>query len=211
MDEEALRQAYGARLEVPKATAVALEEKVCDDLAGIDHVDRVSFRAKELDSFAEKVLSRRVEPPYIHPLTEVEDQIAGRILVFFRSDIDIVRNRLEEVFSPVESSRREPQKDAEFGYESHHTVCVIPIEVKPNEWSDLSDMPNTFELQIRTLCMHAWAEPQHDIDYKSADDLSRDDRRELAWIAASIWGADHAFERVMKRRTNTPADGDDAA
>jgi ppGpp synthetase/RelA/SpoT-type nucleotidyltranferase len=60
-------------------------------------------------------------------------------------------------------------------------------------------MPTTFELQIRTLCMHAWAEPQHDVGYKSAEELSREDRRELAWIAASIWGADHGFERVLKR------------
>lgn len=208
MDENALRDAYSVRFPLLQTTARNLEKKVRDDLAQLDHIDRVTFRAKGLDSFVEKVLERKVDPPYNHPLTEVEDQMAGRILVFFLSDIEAVRSRMEEVFTFVESSRREPQKDAEFGYESHHAVCVIPPEVKPNGWAEQADMPNTFELQIRTLSMHAWAEPQHDIGYKSVDDLSREDRRELAWIAASIWGADQAFERVIKRRGFTRDDSD---
>ncbi len=200
MDENSLKAAYSSRIEILQSTAARLETKVQDDLSELGHIDRVSFRAKGIESFVEKVLERKVEPPYKHPLTEVEDQIAGRVLVFFLSDIEFVRSRLEQVFTFVESTRREPKKDAEFGYESHHTVCVIPPEVKSNDWNDQPDMPNTFELQIRTLCMHAWAEPQHDVGYKSTEELTREDRRELAWVAASIWGADHAFERVVKRR-----------
>jgi ppGpp synthetase/RelA/SpoT-type nucleotidyltranferase len=60
-------------------------------------------------------------------------------------------------------------------------------------------MPSTFELQIRTLFMHAWAEPQHDMGYKAAQELTREIRRELAWIAASAWGADQAYDRVFQR------------
>ncbi|MBL9164632.1 MAG: hypothetical protein JNL18_18030 [Planctomycetaceae bacterium] len=200
MDRDSLSKQYVKRSGLLKQTALNLEMKVHDDLTEVGHVDRISFRAKGLDSFLQKVLERKVDPPYENPLTEVEDQLAGRILVFFLSDMDLVRARLEQVFTFVESARREPQKDAEFGYESHHVVCVIPPEVKPNGWSDEADMPNTFELQIRTLCMHAWAEPQHDVGYKSTEDLTKEDRRELAWVAASIWGADHALERVWKRR-----------
>lgn len=200
MDKEALSTAYAKRVGLLTQTAATLENKVLDDLADVHHVDRVSFRAKGLSSFVDKVMERKVDPPYECPLTEVEDQIAGRILVFFLSDIDAIRARLEQVFTFVESARREPQKDAEFGYESHHAVCIIPPEVKPDGWNAESDMPNTFEFQVRTLCMHAWAEPQHDVGYKVTEELTREDRRELAWVAASIWGADHAFERVMQRR-----------
>lgn len=199
MDENSLRYAYSARHPILKTAATNLEAKIRDDLAEIQHIDRVSFRAKAIDSFVGKVVTRRIGPPYEHPLREVEDQVAGRILVFFRRDIETVQGRLAETLTFVESSRREPQKDAEFGYESHHLVCLIPLEVKPNGWADQEDMPTTFELQLRTLCMHAWAEPQHDVGYKSVDELSRENRRELAWIAASIWGADNAFERVLSR------------
>lgn len=60
-------------------------------------------------------------------------------------------------------------------------------------------MPETFELQVRTLFMHAWAEPQHNLGYKSPGDLSKEHRRHLAWIAASAWGADRGSRRLGKR------------
>jgi putative GTP pyrophosphokinase len=44
--------------------------------------------------------------------------------------------------------------------------------------------------------MHAYAEPQHNIGYKPTGELPRQIKRELAWIAASAWGADQAFERL---------------
>jgi len=53
-------------------------------------------------------------------------------------------------------------------------------------------------LQIRTIFMHAYSEPQHDFAYKAAGDLPPNVRRELAWIAASAWGADQAYARVAE-------------
>jgi ppGpp synthetase/RelA/SpoT-type nucleotidyltranferase len=55
-------------------------------------------------------------------------------------------------------------------------------------------MPETFELQVRTLFMHAWAEPQHDLGYKGPGDLTKLQKKRLAWVAASAWGADHELE-----------------
>jgi putative GTP pyrophosphokinase len=52
---------------------------------------------------------------------------------------------------------------------------------------------------VRTLFQHAYAEPQHDVAYKAKTPLTRDDKRELAWIAASAWGADQALMRVRKQ------------
>ena len=76
MDENALRDAYTARLPLLKTTAGNLEQKVRDDLAQLDHIDRVTFRGKGLDSFVAKVLEPKVDPPYDHPLTEVADRMA---------------------------------------------------------------------------------------------------------------------------------------
>lgn len=41
-------------------------------------------------------------------------------------------------------------------------------------------MPVTFELQVRTHFMHAWAEPQHDLGYTPDGVVERDHRRQLA-------------------------------
>jgi len=89
-------------------------------------------------------------------------------------------------------------KDEEFGYESHHLICMIPPQAKHIGWNNLEDAPRTFELQVRTLFMHAWAEPQQDPEYKAAEDLPREMLRELSWIAAPSWGPDQAFERIVE-------------
>ena len=214
VDKGELHSAYVSRLPILKTLAGALEAEVQACLEDVPHVDRVSFRAKSVESFMAKTWRSDNDPPYVHPLEEVEDQVAGRVLVFFRSDIDLVQDKCERYFHPVESTRRHPAKDAEFGYESHHIVFTIPPQVKPDGWAELVDPPSTFELQIRTLFMHAWAEPQHDLGYKSVTDLPADQRRELAWIAASAWGADHALQRIFDHHQTTgsvtrgPEDGD---
>lgn len=191
-----LRQRYQVRMPFLQELAANLEREVRRQFEGVAHVDRISFRAKGIDSFLGKVLERRVEPGYDEPLIEVEDQAAGRILVFFLSDVEPARVQAERLFTPVEAVQRRPARYNEFDYESFHAIYGIPPQMKPAGWDEHDDLPRTFELQIRTLFQHAYAEPQHDLAYKPETPPSDEIRRELAWVAASSWGADQAIERV---------------
>jgi ppGpp synthetase/RelA/SpoT-type nucleotidyltranferase len=74
---------------------------------------------------------------------------------------------------------------------------MISPDVQPGGWAELSERPTTFELQVRTLFMHAWAEPQHDIAYKAPVPLTHDEKRQLAWAASNAWGGDAIFEQVL--------------
>ncbi len=193
-DNDGIKAAFAARLPVLLALANVLESGTREELEGVPHIDRIVFRVKESTSFVTKAL----RPKYEAPLTEIEDQVAGRIITFFRDDIPIVREHLESRFGAVEHKVREPEEPDEFGYESDHFVFVIPEHLKPDGWNDLDDMPTTFELQLRTLFMHAWAEPQHDLAYKP-DEIDRLSKKELAWAAASAWGADRVLNDVAHR------------
>jgi putative GTP pyrophosphokinase len=202
---------YEMRVPLLRLLAKALEEETNAALNALSHIDRISFRVKGTRSFVEKALDRKADPPYDNPLVEVEDQVAGRVIVFFLSDVPLVLNRLKGTFNTVELRHARPPKDQEFGYESHHLICVAPPHLTPNGWGETTDLPTTFELQIRTTFMHAYAEPQHDVGYKTSADLPRDIRRELGWIAASAWGADQALERIHKwdaARADTAHSGD---
>ena len=189
---------YESRFPILLELKNELERLTKIALSGIENIDRVSFRVKNSISFFDKASDPDNDPPYSHPLAEIEDQVAGRIIVFFRDDLDIVKNKLQGTFNTVEFERRRPKADAEFGYESNHLIFKIPPQDKTEEWEKCDDLPETFELQIRTIFMHAYAEPQHDFGYKSAQELPQDIRRELAWIAASAWGADRAYGRVYR-------------
>jgi putative GTP pyrophosphokinase len=194
-----LTAAFERRHPLLEQLAANLHTVTLGQLDGTPHIDRISFRTKSVDSFVGKVIERHLDPPYQEPLVEVEDQVAGRVIVFFTDDIDIVRESVDHLFSAVEASRHEPDRENEFDYESFHAVYAIPPNVLPQGWDEIDAMPETFELQIRTLFQHAYAEPQHDVAYKATVPLPREDRRELAWIAANAWGADQALLRVRRR------------
>jgi putative GTP pyrophosphokinase len=199
MSEPALRSAYAARGPLLKELADRLDDATRAALDGVAHIDRICFRVKEPGSFVKKAKSAK----YTSPLAEVEDQVAGRVITFFRDDIPVVRRRLTDWFGDVEHVVKEPAGPTEFGYESDHYVFVITEHLKPEGWQDLSEMPTTFELQVRTLFMHAWAEPQHDLGYKADTSLDRETARELAWVAASAWGADRTLNEIARRGTTT--------
>lgn len=198
MDRDSLRNAYEGRRPLLEEAKDSIFLETQEALMGLSHIDRVYFRVKGTESFLEKALAPDNSPPYQYALAEIEDQIAGRIIVFFLSDFEKVQERLAGTFSSVERKHSRPSKDEEFGYESYHMICTIPPHLKPAGWNELVDPPNTFEIQIRTIFMHAYSEPQHDIGYKGSKDLPGDIRRELAWIAASAWGADRAYQRVAE-------------
>jgi len=68
-------------------------------------------------------------------------------------------------------------------------------------------MPMTFELQIRTLFMHAYAEPQHKLEYKGVAELPAEIRKELSWIAGVSVGSGPEHSRAcveVAARPDTP-------
>ena len=192
---------FARRLPVLEQLATTLDKKTREALDGVQHIDRIIFRAKDPHSFTQKAQKSLPDDAsrlkYDDPFTQLEDQVAGRVITFFKDDIAVVREKLATWFGAVEHEVKEPAGPAEFGYESDHFVFVIPEHCKPAEWQSLDRMPTTFEFQIRTLFMHAWAEPQHDLGYKG--DLDADTRRELAWVAASSWGADRILNDIARR------------
>lgn len=199
MTSDELTERFMERRPSLEHIARAMEAEIWTALDGIEGIDRVSFRAKKLDSFLTKASKRNEDGTlkYTHPLEEIEDQVAGRVQVLFRSTILAVRARLEEHFHAVEAVTKE-KDEFSFGYESLHLVMQIPPQVFAPGWASREDRIVTMELQVRTLFMHAWAELEHDLGYKLHESvqLTKEERKSLSWAAASAWGADQEFERV---------------
>jgi putative GTP pyrophosphokinase len=192
-----IEAAYAARSSLLSELADKLEGELRSLLSGVSHVDRVSFRAKSITSFVEKAndLGEDGRPKYAHPLEEIEDQVAGRILVFFRSDIAAVLDAIEGKWRKAEQQHKKPARTSQFDYETTHRVCLITPDMWPEGWSTLEDPPTTFELQIRTLAQHAWSEPQHGF-YKRGSGLPESSERKMYWAAASAWGIDSIWEDI---------------
>lgn len=56
-----------------------------------------------------------------------------------------------------------------------------------------------FEIQIRTILQHAWAEIDHDRNYKSASELPIDLQREFSRLSANLESVDVDFQQLVDK------------
>jgi putative GTP pyrophosphokinase len=103
--------------------------------------------------------------------------------------------------SSIELKDHVPESESEFGYFGRHYILFVQSDViVPGV--DKSLLPRVFELQVKTLFQHAWAEGEHDLGYKlGAKPLTKDDKRRFAFASAQAWGADRMFEELFQERS----------
>ncbi|TBZ07462.1 GTP pyrophosphokinase [Rhizobium leguminosarum] len=195
-----VEEEYGARYDkVLVPLSASLSDLLAEHLSGRERVDRISSRPKSVDRFvakAAKITDRGVRK-YEHPLAQIQDQIGARVTVFYKSDVESVREVLMRYLRPVESRDLVPASEWEFGYFGWHSVCLFPAELIMPDWP-AEHVPNFFELQVKTLFQHAWSEANHDLGYKpERGGLTPDQNRMLAFASAQAWGADRAFEELF--------------
>lgn len=192
-----IREDYTKRYnEALTRIAKCLEEELKENLTGTQHIDRVSARAKSIDRFvakAEKIENGK--PKYDSPLSQIQDQIGARIIVFYLNDIENIENIITKYYTKVEERQLIPESEKEFGYEGKHYILLLPKDIVDEE-IDSTLVPTFFELQIKTLYQHAFSEASHDLAYKPSIELDRDQKRKVAFTAAQSWGADQIFSEL---------------
>lgn len=195
-----LKEIYEARYEhVLIPLAERLEAYLRDVFKGVARVDRISARPKSIDRFIAKSAAKIDDGSnkYREPIEQIQDQIGARIIVLFKQDVESAAKIAAAHLRYVESKEIEPQAVYEFSYFGRHFVSLIPEDVLQDGW-DKSMIPGFFELQIKTVFQHAWSEASHDVGYKPLlGELSRDDKRALAFASAQAWGADKAFAEIF--------------
>jgi putative GTP pyrophosphokinase len=165
-------------------------------------IDRITARAKSIDSFLKKAQTKdNNHSIYEDPLNQIQDQIGARIILFYKSDIDTISSEVKKYFRFIEEKEIVPDRDQEFGYFGVHFLLLFPSDVFDIKISQ-KDSPKCFELQIKTLYQHAWSEANHDLGYKPSCDLTKEEKRKIAFTAAQSWGADLIFDELFKSKSS---------
>ena len=143
----------------------AIEDVLSD--AGLTY-DHVTARVKEWRSLRSKSRKRRPDGMlmYPHPWQDIHDLIGVRVTTYHSTEIPRIIEALTEVFEVRRSVDKTAQTrvSGSFGYGSHHLILrVPPARVAPVLQAYAG---REFEVQIRTVLQHAWAEFEHDIRYK---------------------------------------------
>ncbi len=171
---------------------------IADILKDTQHIDSITGRVKSIKSFSEKA-QKEVEGKlkYSDPLIQIQDQIGVRIIVFYKSDIETITQKILTYFTEIEQKRHIPDDPSKFNYEAVHLILAIPDDYR-NQKPEPEECPEFFELQIHTLFQHALAEAGHNLSYKPSSPIDDEQERKVAFVAAQAWGADLIFNELIQ-------------
>ena len=165
-------------------------------------VNFVEARAKEPESFGAKAEAPSENDPrapkYRHPLDDITDLAGVRIITFFPRTVESVGDCIREEFDVLEHTdlSRTLLQEERFGYQSEHYLVRLSSkrttlpEYKPH-------LGLVAEVQVRTILQHAWAEIEHDIQYKSPITIPNTIRRRFMALAGVLEIADREFQSIQ--------------
>ena len=199
--QELLAQ-YDSLLPVYSKMADAIPEKLKDFFAeaGII-VAAVEHRVKTRSSLAGKL---RLKGGKYHDIFDITDLVGIRVITFYIDDVDKVASVLERLFEiDWENSidKRKAHDIDSFGYLSLHYICRIPESAYTDpEHPEVNKI--RFEVQMRTVLQHAWANMNHDTGYKSGVEIPRVYMRDMSRLAGMLELVDDEFSRIRREITD---------
>ncbi|WP_425419845.1 hypothetical protein [Oricola indica] len=160
----------------------------------------IEARAKSIESFSKKAARRSAdgELRYIDAIREITDLAGVRIITYTLHDVSKVCRFVEDNFSIIEKKDigEERFRAGKFGYQSIHYLIKFS-----DERVSLPDSRKykglVCEIQVRTVLQHAWAEIEHDIQYKNQSDLPRSLQRKFIALAGLLEVADREFQSIQ--------------
>jgi putative GTP pyrophosphokinase len=152
----------------------------------------ITFRTKTIES----VLDKNRRKKYRSPEKEITDFAGVRVITYISSDASKVSELIKKYFSVDESkslNKGSILASDQVGYHSFHYICSF----SENRLSLPENSAYTglvFEIQVRTVLQHAWAEIEHDRNYKFSGVLPDKLRRRLYLISGLLEIADREFD-----------------
>lgn len=153
-------------------------------------VAAIESRIKSYDSLAGKLELKGHKYKSLAGLTDI---LGLRVITFYIDDVDKVASAVERLFTIDWDNTVDKRKIHEidsFGYLSLHYICSIP------------DFPYRFEIQMRTLLQHAWANMDHDTGYKSGVEIPKRYMRNMSRLAGMLELVDDEFSKIRIELTD---------
>jgi ppGpp synthetase/RelA/SpoT-type nucleotidyltranferase len=182
---------YGERMK--ELTHIAL-------LEGGVRPHTVMYRVKERSS-AERKIERKARADY--SLKDVTDLLGLRVITYFDYEVNKAAEIIEAEFAVDHANsvdKRTTLDPDRFGYLSlHYVVTLGASRRKLAEYRTFEGV--RFEIQIRSILQHAWAEIEHDLGYKSAHAIPAPLRRRFSRLAGLLELADEEFTQIRRSVT----------
>jgi putative GTP pyrophosphokinase len=192
MESNVLLEKYDSDIELYKNLAQSMNTLVNSFLSSSEiSPHSVSSRVKERSS-----LSRKIDTKSKYNSIEQVTDITGiRIITHYSDEVDKIAEIIEKEFLvDTENSidKRSSLDPDRFGYLSvHYVVSLRPDRCALLEYKRFDNLK--FEIQIRSILQHTWAEIEHDIGYKAKVEVPKPIRRKFSRLAGLLELADSEF------------------
>lgn len=159
-------------------------------------IHAVTNRAKDVDSFKTKI----DDPKYDDPLKQITDLSGIRIIAYVEDDLIPICKIIEETLDIDQHNSGDKSVELgidKVGYKSIHYIAKIKIDrLKLPEYKKFKDLK--FEIQVRTILQHAWAEIEHDRNYKFNGVLPQEITRRFKILAGTLELIDREFNQLSR-------------
>jgi ppGpp synthetase/RelA/SpoT-type nucleotidyltranferase len=158
-------------------------------------IHSITSRTKSYERLSDKI-ERKNKYECIEDIT---DLVGIRVITYFEDEIDTIAELISSEFEidPKNSIDKRIIENDRFGYKSLHYVAKFKKErLDLMEYSTFSNI--SFEIQIRSILQHSWAEIEHDIGYKGEFEIPDIAKRTFSRIAALLETADIEFVRLKQ-------------
>jgi ppGpp synthetase/RelA/SpoT-type nucleotidyltranferase len=155
----------------------------------------VTYRAKSLESFVEKIIRKE----YKDPFSEITDFAGVRVVYLYSSDFPRIEQIIRAEFNVIEKVDKIKEQGADkFGYGAVHFVVTLGQKSSGARYDDLKGL--ICEIQVRTVSQDAWAIIEHHLVYKQESAVPEILRRRLNRLSAFFEDADETFDRIRTER-----------
>lgn len=200
-DHLGLEEEYKSKLPIYSALVDEVKFILNDQISQRNiKIHDVEGRVKSLDSINIKCDSKDIRQDHFD---KIEDVAGIRVICLFRSDVSKLESIVRKNFKVLSDDNKIYDSDSTFGYMSHHFICRLPTKFTGPRYDKIRSLK--FEIQIRTLCMHAWAVISHYVDYKDQWDAPRDLRKSFNALSGLFYVADTEFEQFYAARISAMA------
>jgi putative GTP pyrophosphokinase len=165
----------------------------------------ISSRTKELLSIVKKIKRKRREKGREdYSYVNLNDKLGVRIICTFQGEIEMIDTYLHKYFTIKKVERKKETLDVKtLDYISNHYDACINASLKQfSKSTHLKDL--VFEIQVRTLNQHAWANAAHSLSYKQEADIPPSLIRKVYRLLSLYEIADDEFSAVNKALIEHP-------
>lgn len=168
-----------------------------NNMYGYAIIEKVDSRLKSKKSILNKLKKKNIVPTYKALVDNIDDIAGVRIVCPLKDDIFLIKQIIENMPNLKIIQEKDyiynPKKS---GYSAYHLIVETPVTINSET------VIIKVEIQIRTIAMDFWSEMEHDIRYKTNNQVSKFDSKKLTWYAKALENLQAKIIKLYRKQEN---------